>query len=123
MSNREYIEKIGSPFALALFQCEQSRVLKKLKFTKKTIGAVRFTMQSNENFTSEEDAEMEVMFTTRLSVLDGHLKELESSVRECYQLNVPGTSPGSQEDLDRLGYREFGLDYCQADLQRSELVD
>ena len=122
MSSREYIQKEGSAFALARFQCDQLRVLKKIEFTRKTIEAVRSAMESNEDFTSEQDTEMEVMFSTRLGVLEVHFKELESSINECYRFNVPGTWPGSQDDLDHLGYREFSLESCQDDLRRSELV-
>lgn len=123
MSNREYIEKEGSAFTLARFQCDQFRCLKKIEFAEKTIQAIRFGMQDNENFTSAQDTEMEVMFSSRLSVLDARKKELESSINECYRLNVPGTWPGSQDDLDHLGYSEFSLESSQEDLRRSELVD
>lgn len=123
MSNREYIKKLGSAFALTLFQCDQFRCLKKIEFAEKTIQAIRLGMQDNETFTSAQDTEMEVMFSSRLSVLDARKKELESGINECYRLIVPGTLPGSQDDLDHLGYTEFDLEFCREDLRRSELAD
>ena len=123
MPNAEYINSVGSAYALAELQCEEFRLLKKIELAQRTIQSIRFEMQSSRVFSSEQDVEMEGMFGTRLGALDLQMKALEAAIDECYVLNVPGTTPGSQNTLDGLGYSEFSLESSKKDLYRSSLDD
>ena len=123
MPNAEYINSVGSAYALAELQCQESRLLKKIELAQRTIQSIRFEMQSSRVFSSDQNVEMEVMFSARLGALELQRKALEIDIDECYIIDVPGTTPGSQNTLDGLGYSEFSLEYCKEDLRRSALGD
>ena len=123
MPSAEYLNSVGSAYALAELQCEEFRLLKKVEVVQRTIQSIRFEMQSSRVFSSEQDFEMEFMFSARLGALEIQMKALEAEINECYVINVPGTTPGSQNTLDGLGYSEFSLESCKKDLCRSSLDD
>lgn len=116
--NEKFIRRAGSPFALAQFQCELTRILERIKLSTTTAQVVRYELRGNEAVTAEYNFELNVMFQVRLYELESKATAIKEAIDQCYRLDVPGDSPGTQEQLLSLGYLEYTLEEAEGDLRR-----
>lgn len=116
--NEKFIRRAGSPFALAQYHCELLRTLAMLATAKAAAQVVRRELLGNEAVTSDYDFELTVMFQLRFYDLESKITAINEAINQCYRLNVPGDSPGTQEQLLALGYFEYTIEEAEGEIRR-----
>ena len=119
--NEKFIRRAGSPFALAQFQCELTRILERIKLSAATAQVVRYELRGNKAVTADYNFELTAMFQLRLYDLESKATEIKEAIDQCYRLDVPGDSPGTQENLLSLGYFEYTLEEAEGKIQRGDV--
>jgi hypothetical protein len=119
-SERQYVERVGTTFAIANYRGEANAVYKKINVINSSIIELRTMQETHPDF--DEDDVMLAALQAQRQAYSEQIKRWQQLETDALLIDAVGTKPGKQEHLDGNGI-QINLQSIARELGRSRHAD